>query len=128
MCLGTYIKTVDLGTDTTVAFHPRARQHLRHQLFAVLLARRSLSHGLPPTDIRNERKNLDCAVLRRRVRLPGHARRTDRRRDQRFPRAHETARENQLGRGVEERSSLVQPSQMFPERGPMRATGQRHEE
>jgi len=64
--------------------------------------------------------------LRRVQRLPGQA--GHRRGDQRPAHLHEEVREDQRGTGVEQRSRVVQPSQVFPERRPVRPTVQRLEE
>lgn len=61
-------------------------------------------------------------MLRRRVRLrdggqtPGQRRR----RNQRLSHFHEAIRQDQRGAGVEERTGVERPSQVFHQRGPVR--------
>lgn len=96
--------------------------------------RRVIYSLAPPTHSpHDERQNSDRAVLRRRVRMPGQARRTGRRRsrrrgDQGLADLHEEVRQAQRGTGAEQRPRVGQPSQVLPQRRPVRPTVQRLEE
>lgn len=133
-----YIKSDALWTQSTLVRQSlsRARRHTTPQTawtvtFVDTPLYYYLFHAFTFTR-HDERKNSDRTVLRRRVRVPGQARRAGRRRrrrrDQRLADLHEEVRQDQRGTGAEQRPRVGQPSQVFPQRRPVRPTVQRPEE
>lgn len=91
--------------------------------------RQTLSLFIRPHRRHHERQDFDRLVLRRGVRLLRQARRSVRRRGDQGPaHLHEAVREAQRGTGAEQRPRAGQPHQVFPQRRPVRPTGQGLEE